>query len=117
MSDDDVSSQTVDHEAVDYEGFEIHVSTRLKHGADLANSTAYVSADERKPARYTYIGYVCHPGANVALPGHTVPFHADGDDAFATAQDAFDEALNVGRGIIDGTHPDLSVLSLVTSGV
>jgi hypothetical protein len=117
MSDDNVSSQTVDHQAVEYEGFEIHVSTRLKHSADLATAAAFASTDERKPARYTYIGYVCHPGANVALPGHTVPFHADGDDAFTTARDAFDEAVNVGRGIIDGTHPDLSVLSLVTSGV
>jgi hypothetical protein len=110
-------SDPVDHEAVAYEGFEIHVSTRLKHTADLASPAAYASTDERKPPRYTYIGYVCHPGTNVALPGHTVPFHADGDDAFATAQDAFAEAVNVGRGIIDGTHPDLSVLSLVTSGV
>jgi hypothetical protein len=93
------------------------VSTRLKYTADHANAAVYASAAERTPSRYTYIGYVCHPGANVALPGHTVPFHADGDDAFATAQDAFAEAVNIGRGIIDGTHPDLSVLSLVTSGV
>jgi hypothetical protein len=126
MSDDNVSSRSVnpatsvdpvDHAAVDYEGFEIHVSTRLKHTADLANAADFAALDTRKSARYTYIGYVCHPGAKVALPGHTVPFHADGDDAFATAQDAFDEAVNVGRGIIEGTHPDLSVLSLVTSGV
>ncbi|APR36449.1 hypothetical protein [Paraburkholderia sp. SOS3] len=116
MSDDNVSSQTVDHEAVGYEGFEIHVSTRLKRSTDRSNGAGFASADAREPARYTYIGYVCHPGATVALPGHTVPFHADGDDAFATAQDAYAEALNVGRSIIDGTHPDLSVLSLVTSG-
>jgi hypothetical protein len=108
MSDDTVNPQALDHEAVDYEGFEIHVSTRLK---DVP------PPGERKPLRYTYIGYVCHPGANPALPGHTVTFHADGDDAFATAQDAHDEAVHIGRSIVDGTHPDLSVLSLVTSGV
>jgi hypothetical protein len=103
MSDDNVCWQSVD-----YEGFEIHVSTR---------PTEPARPDQPKPARYTYIGYVCHPGANPALPGHTVMFHADGEDVFKTEQDAHDEAVHVGRSIVDGTHPDLSVLSLVTSGV
>jgi hypothetical protein len=114
MSDDSVNLQTVDHRAVDYEGFEIHISTRLIEPIDPASSA---SSHARKAARFTYLGYVCHPGANAALPGHTVPFHADGDDAFDSEQDAYDEALRVGRSIVDGTHPDLSVLSLVTSGV
>lgn len=86
---------------VDYEGFEIHVSL-------------YPAPDD--DMRYTYAGYVCHPGADVALPGHTVPFHADGDERYRSAEDASWEALRVGRSIIDGTHPDLSVLSLVTRG-
>ncbi|ACC71252.1 hypothetical protein PPMP20_13630 [Paraburkholderia phymatum] len=86
---------------VDYEGFEIHVAPSLKDGT----------------ARYTYIGYVCHPGANPKLPGHTVPFHADGEESFKTADDASDEAVHIGKSIVEGTHPDLSVLSLVTSGV
>ncbi|MFC0398503.1 hypothetical protein [Paraburkholderia rhizosphaerae] len=103
MSDDQVR-----WESVDYEGFEIHVSTRPKE---------LVRPGDTSPARYTYIGYVCHPGANPALPGHTVPFHADGEDVFATPRDAHDEAVQVGRSVVDGTHPDLSVLSLVTSGV
>ncbi|CAB3748742.1 hypothetical protein [Paraburkholderia solisilvae] len=103
MSDDNVCWQSVD-----YEGFEIHVSTRPKEP---------VRPGDTKPVRYTYIGYVCHPGANPALPGHTVAFHADGEDSFASTQDAQNEAVQVGRSVVDGTHPDLSVLSLVTSGV
>lgn len=88
---------------VDYEGFEIHVSTRPR--------------DPEHPARFTYVGYVCHPGAAASMPGHSVPFHADGEESFRSGDDARDEALHVGRSIVDGTHPDLSVLSLVTSGV
>jgi hypothetical protein len=95
-------------ESVDYEGFEVHVSTRPKDPA---------TPDQPHVDRYTYIGFVCHPGVNRALPGHTVPFHADGEEWFRTAQDAHDEAVRVGRSIVDGTHPDLSVLSLVTRGV
>jgi len=117
MSDDNVSSQTVDHEAVGYEGFEIHVSTRLKRSTDRSNGAGFAPADAREPARYTYIGYVCHPGATVALPGHTVPFHADGEESFKTFDDALYESVHIGKSIVDGTHPDLSVLSLVTSGV
>ena len=43
-------------------------------------------------------------------------FHADGDDSFHSPEEAMQEAVHVGRSIIDGTHPDLSVLSLVTHG-
>jgi hypothetical protein len=89
-------------QSVEYEGFEIHVSPRLK-GPDST--------------RYTYVGHVCHPGATPAMPGHTVPFHPDGEDSFASSDEAVDEAVHVGRSIVDGTHPDLSVLSLVTGGV
>ncbi len=92
-----------------YEGFEIHV-------APLAREH-----EERRPAAaaqsYGYIGYVCHPGADPKLPGHAVPFHADGDVGFASAADALDEGMHTGRTIVDGTHPDLTVLPLVTSGV
>ena len=86
-----------------YEGFEIHVlpSPIRANGVDST--------------RYTYTGYVCHPGANPALPGHVVPFHADGDDSFHSPEAAM-EAVHVARSIVDGTHPDLSVLSLVTHG-
>ena len=98
MPDD---ATTPSWQTVDYEGFEIHLAPSLKDGS----------------ARYTYIGYVCHPGANANLPGHTVPFHADGEESFKTLDDATYEAIHVGKSIIEGTHPDLSVLSLVTSGV
>jgi hypothetical protein len=84
-----------------YEGFEIHVA---------------LSPARTDPARYTYTGYVCHPGADPSLPGHVVPFHADGDDSFRTVEDAVDEAVHIARSIVDGTHPDLSVLSIVTHG-
>ena len=40
--------------------------------------------------------------------------HADGDDAFKTADDAVQDARHIGRSIVDGTHPDLSVLQLVS---
>lgn len=98
---------------VDYEGFEIHVATSLK---DAGDSRDY--AHETRPGmeRYTYVGYVCHPGANAKLPGHAVPFHADGEESFKTLDDATYEAVHVGRSIIEGTHPDLSVLPLVTGG-
>lgn len=94
----DLSSAT---EPVDYEGFEIHVVPAAMPGSD---------------ARYTYTGYVCHPGVNPALPGHAVPFHADGEESFASLDEATREAVHIGKSIIDGTHPDLSVLSLVTHG-
>ena len=94
---------------VEYEGFEIHVAPYAK------------APSENKPGeaadRYTYIGYVCHPGADPKLPGHAVPFHADGEDAFASADEALFEGVHVGRSIVDGTHPDLIVLPLVTGGV
>lgn len=92
---------TLNWQKVDYEGFEIHVAPSLKDGSE----------------RYTYIGYVCHPGADPKLPGHTVTFHADGEESFKTLDDATYEAVHVGKSIVEGTHPDLSVLSLVTSGV
>ena len=58
-----------------------------------------------------------YPGADPKAPGHTVTFHADGEESFKTLDDATYEAVHVGKSIIEGTHPDLSVLSLVTSGV
>ncbi|MGN6650997.1 hypothetical protein [Trinickia sp.] len=94
-----------------YEGFEIHVAPLTRDQEDRTPAS--------KPAAesYTYIGYVCHPGADPKLPGHAVPFHADGDVSFASAADALDEGMHIGRTIVDGTHPDLTVLPLVTSGV
>lgn len=92
-----------------YEGFEIHV-------APLTNDREGNAASPSGEA-FTYIGYVCHPGADPKLPGHAVPFHADGDVGFASSQTALDEGMHVGRTIVDGTHPDLSVLALVTGGV
>jgi hypothetical protein len=97
-----MSDETPAWQMIEYEGFEIHVSPRPKQ------------PDER---RYSYLGYVCHPGADPAIPGHVVPFHADGEESFASLEDARYEAVHAGRSIIDGTHPDLSVLALVTSGV
>jgi hypothetical protein len=85
----------------DYEGFEIHV---LPTPADDGSN------------RYTYAAYVCHPGANPAVPGHTVTYHPNGDETFRSAEEATEEAVHVGQSIVDGTHPDLSVLSLVTHG-
>lgn len=91
-----------------YEGFEIHVAPFLRG----------IDSEVPPPGHdYTYVGYVCHPGADPKLPGHAVPFHADGDVGFATAADALDEGMHVGRTIVDGTHPDLTVLPLVTGGV
>lgn len=92
-----------------YEGFEIHVAPLSKDH----------ERDSPPPASeaYTYVGYVCHPGADPKLPGHAVPFHADGDVGFPSAQAALDEGMHVGRAVVDGTHPDWSVLSLVTGGV
>lgn len=91
-----------------YEGFEIHVAPQVLDDEGGAPPQG---------GAYTYVGYVCHPGADPKLPGHAVPFHADGDVSFPNAEAAVDEATHVGRTIVDGTHADLSVLSLVTSGV
>ncbi|QBQ96089.1 hypothetical protein [Paraburkholderia pallida] len=91
----------IETQKVDYEGFEIHISAMPA---------------EEGGKRYTYTAYICHPGANAALPGHSVAYHADGDETFRSEQEAVEEAAHVGRSIIEGTHPDLSVLSLVTHG-
>jgi hypothetical protein len=96
----------------EYEGFEIHVAPLVKGHESETEQQRVPTPDDR----YTYVGYVCHPGADPKLPGHTVPFHADGEETFASADAAWDEGLHVGRTIVDGTHPDLTVLSLVTSG-
>ena len=108
-----MSDENVAWRMVEYEGFEIHVATPAKEhpGASAVDRSA---ADG---APYTYIGYVCHPGADPKLPGHAVPFHADGEESFATEAAAWDEAVHIGRSIVDGTHPDLTVLPLVTGGV
>ncbi|QCP48728.1 hypothetical protein FAZ95_05705 [Trinickia violacea] len=92
-----------------YEGFEIHVAPFVKGQPE---NQAPQPGD-----RYTYIGYVCHPGADPKLPGHSVPFHADGEETFKSAADALYEGVHIGRSIVDGTHPDLTVLPLVTGGV
>ncbi|KND62394.1 hypothetical protein BVER_01597c [Candidatus Burkholderia verschuerenii] len=90
----------------DYEGFEIHVLPQLKATPE--------HAAPRDSDRYVYIGHVCRHGANAREPGEAVHFHADGDDAFKREEDAVDEARHIGRAIIDGTHPDLSVLPIVS---
>ncbi|MEX3957114.1 hypothetical protein [Trinickia sp. EG282A] len=95
-----------------YEGFEIHVVALVKGHEDERGQHRELAPSDR----FTYVGYVCHPGADPKLPGHTVPFHADGEETFPSAEAAWDEGLHVGRTIVDGTHPDLTVLSLVTSG-
>ncbi|WP_186224668.1 hypothetical protein [Burkholderia gladioli] len=86
---------------IPYEGYGIHVT--VKPAGAVAN-------------RYTYVAYVCHPGASPSLPGHTVPFHPNGEECFATPGEAVADAKRVGALIVDGSHPDLSVLSLVTHG-
>ncbi|GLU35244.1 hypothetical protein WKR88_05695 [Trinickia caryophylli] len=103
----------------EYEGFEVHVSAHVHtpepppgHGKP-APSTRTVTTGNR----YTYAGYVCHPGADPKLPGHAVPFHADGEESFGSEAAAWKEGMHVGRTIVDGTHPDLTVLPLVTGGV
>jgi hypothetical protein len=107
LSDHDSKEATMPEDdaqwrAFDYEGFEIHV---------LPQSTP---TPEHAPPRFVYIGHVCRHGADADTPGEAVHFHADGDDAFRSAHDAVEEARHIGRAIIDGTHPDLSVLSLVS---
>ncbi len=106
-----MADETAPWQVVEYEGFEIHVMPSLKNPPSEANAPA--AADNR----YTYVGYVCHPGADPTIPGHTVPFHADGEESFANRDEALYEGVHVGRSIVDGTHPDLTVLPLVTGGV
>ncbi len=86
---------------IPYAGYEIHIT--VHPAMAVAN-------------RHTYIGYVSHPGASPALPGHTVPFHPNGEESFASIDEAVQDATRVGRLIVDGAHPDLSVQSLVTRG-
>ena len=90
----------------DYEGFEIHVLPMVKPTPE--------HAPPRTVDRFIYIGYVCRPGADADVPGEAVHFHADGDDEYKTAQEAVDDARHIGKSIVDGTHPDLSVLPLVS---
>jgi len=90
----------------EYEGFEIHVLPQLKPIPE--------HAPPRASDQYVYVGHVCRHGADAGAPGEAVHFHADGADAFRTAADAVQDARHIGRSIIDGTHPDLSVLPLVS---
>ncbi|HTI18551.1 MAG TPA: hypothetical protein VL598_12870 [Trinickia sp.] len=107
-----MSQQGIRWRMAKYEDFEIHVTTVVKgHEDETAQQRAPMPGD-----RYTFIGYVCHPGADPDLPGHTVAFHADGEETYASAEAAWEEGVRAGRSIVDGTHPDLTVLSLVTSG-
>jgi hypothetical protein len=109
-----MADETAAWQTVEYEGFEIHVSPVAKNPPDASFAAGAPDAQE---IRYTYLGYVCHPGADPHIPGHTVPFHADGEESFANQEEAIYEAVHVGRSIVDGTHPDLTVLPLVTGGV
>ena len=93
----------------EYEGFDIHVQAQLKpmpaHAAPQASD------------RYVYIGFICRHGVSgehADLAGEAVHFHAGGDDEFKSADEAVQEARHIGRSIIDGTHPDISVLPLVS---
>ncbi|OLL32890.1 hypothetical protein BTH42_04725 [Burkholderia sp. SRS-W-2-2016] len=106
--------ETAAWQTVVYEGFEIHVSPVAIEPPGAAQTSAATAAQN---SRYTYLGYVCHPGADPHIPGHAVPFHADGEESFASRDEALYEAVHVGRSIVDGTHPDLTVLPLVTGGV
>jgi hypothetical protein len=92
----------------DYEGFDIHVLPQLK----LQPTPAH--AEPQGSARYVYIGFVCRHGAHANAPGEALQFHAGGDDEFKSEDDAVQEARHIGRSIIDGTHPDISVLPLVS---
>jgi hypothetical protein len=92
----------------EYEGFDIHVSAQLKLKPIPAQAAPQVSD------RYVYIGFICRHGAHADAPGEALQFHASGDDEFKSADDAVQEARHIGRSIIDGTHPDISVLPLVS---
>ncbi|WGS50930.1 hypothetical protein LFL96_05340 [Paraburkholderia sp. D15] len=118
-----MADQTLPWQSVAYEGFEIHVAAFVAHPPGESGRSAQMTTHPAAPSaggatdRYTYVGYVCHPGANPAIPGHAVPFHADGEESFASDDEAIHEGVHVGRSIVDGTHPDLTVLPLVTGGV
>ncbi|SIT40822.1 conserved hypothetical protein [Paraburkholderia ribeironis] len=109
-----MTDETATWQMVEYEGFEIHVAPMPKDPPNEANPSV---TSATTASRYTYVGYVCHPGADPTIPGHAVPFHADGEESFAGRDEALYEAVHVGRSIVDGTHPDLTVLPLVTGGV
>ncbi|CAH2893495.1 MAG: hypothetical protein PPHEMADM_1323 [uncultured Paraburkholderia sp.] len=103
-----MADETVPWETVDYEGFEIHVAPLQKNAPGETNEfNAPPNTANPAKNRYTYVGYVCHPGADPSIPGHAVSFHADGEESFASRDDA----------LYEGTHPDLTVLPLVTGGV
>jgi len=92
----------------EYEGFDIHVLSQLK----LESMPAHVAP--QGSGRYVYIGFICRHGAHAEAPGEAVQFPSDGNDEFKSADDAVQEARHIGRSIIDGTHPDISILPLVS---
>jgi hypothetical protein len=92
----------------EYEGFDIHVLPQLKL-KPTPSHTAPQASD-----RYVYIGFIRRHGAHAEAMNETLQFHADGDEEFKSADDAVQEARHIGRSIIDGTHPDISVLPLVS---
>lgn len=90
----------------EYEGFEIHVQPQLYENPEpLPKGT---------DTRYVYIAYVCRHGANPDIPGEAVHFHSDSDEILKTSDEALQDGRHIGRSIIDGTHPDLSILPLIS---
>jgi hypothetical protein len=101
-----MSDELAQWHVFEYEGFEIHVLPQLYENPQ--------PLPHRAGARYAYIGHVCRHGAHANMPGEAVHFHADGDDILKTADEALQDGRRIGRSIIDGTHPDLSILPLVS---
>src|SRR5258708_35075734 len=67
-----MADETAPWQMVEYEGFEIHVAPFPKNPPDETKPSAVPDN------RCTYVGYVCHPGADPSIPGHAVPFHPGG---------------------------------------
>ena len=101
-----MSDEAAPWHVFEYEGFDIHVLPQLK--------PTPTHAIQQGSDCYGYIGFVCRHGVHAAAPGQALQFHADGDDEFKSADDAVQDARHIGRSIIDGTHPDISVLPLVS---
>ena len=59
-------------------------------------------------ARYSYVGSVYRPGADVKVAGQQVFFSHPLPD-YANEAEAFDAGFREGESIVNGVHPTLSV--------
>lgn len=90
---------------VDYGGFEVHVLPMLTNHP--------VGAPISLHDRWKFTGFVCRPGVDLRVNGQlSWSFQSGEFDAFLSEIEAGDAGYEVGKSIVDGRHPTVSVVNL-----